>query len=199
MSADPRSRAQRRRDTEHRLTHDVDVWVASASADGAPYLVPLSFDWDGEALLVATPTDSPTGRNLAATRAVRLGLGHTRDVSMIEGEVEVLEIDALPQERGDRFAARTGFDPRALATPYRWFRISPRRIQAWREVNELPDRELMRNGRWLVWRLGRALRVAGAQRLSISGVACAAIRRRVHCCSTCDSQSRRCLSSPARI
>ena len=96
---DPRSRAERRRDTEHRLTHDIDVWVASASADGAPYLVPLSFDWDGEALLVATPTDSPTGRNLAATRAVRLALGHTRDVSMIEGDVEVLEIDALPQER----------------------------------------------------------------------------------------------------
>jgi hypothetical protein len=23
-------------------------------------------------------------------------------------------------------------------------------IQAWREVNELPDRELMRDGRWLV-------------------------------------------------
>jgi len=42
MSADPHSRAQRRRDTEHRPT---------------------------------------------------------RDVSMIEGEVEVLEIDALPQER----------------------------------------------------------------------------------------------------
>jgi hypothetical protein len=70
------------------VSADVDVWVASASADGAPYLVPLSFDWDGEALLVATP--------------------------------------------------------------YRWFRISPRRIQAWREVNELPDRELMRDGRWLV-------------------------------------------------
>ena len=58
MSADPRSRAQRRRNTEHRLNHDVDVWVASASADGASYLVPLSFDWDGEALLMATPTDT---------------------------------------------------------------------------------------------------------------------------------------------
>jgi Pyridoxamine 5'-phosphate oxidase len=150
MSAEPRSRAERRRDTEHRLTHDVDVWVASASADGAPYLVPLSFDWDGETLLVATPAYSPTGRNLAAGRTVRLGLGLTRDVSMIEGDVEVLEIDALPRERGDRFAAHTGFDPRALATPYRWFRISPRRIQAWREVNETPDRELMRGGRWLV-------------------------------------------------
>jgi hypothetical protein len=149
MSVGPRSRVQRRRDTEHRLTHDVDIWVASASMDGGPYLVPLSFDWDGEALLMATPTDSPTGRNLAATRAVRLGMGPTRDVSMIEGEVEVLEIDALPREQGDRFAARAGFDPRALATPYRWFRISPRRIQAWREENELSDRELMRDGRWL--------------------------------------------------
>ncbi len=150
MSADPRSRPQRRRDTEHRLAHDVDVWVASASADGAPYLVPLSFDWDGEALLVATPTNSPTGRNLAASGTVRLGLGHTRDVALIEGAVAVLEIDALSRERGDRFAAHAGFDPRALTTRYRWFRVSPRRIQAWREVNEMPDRELMRDGRWLV-------------------------------------------------
>ena len=47
---------------------------------------------------------------------------------VIEGEVEVLEIDALPQERGDRFVAHTGFGPRALVTPYRWFCISPRRI-----------------------------------------------------------------------
>ena len=75
----PRSRPQRRRDTEHRLTHDIDVWVASASADGAPYLVPLS---------------------------------------------------------------------------------SPRRIQAWREVNELPDRELMRDGRWLCWSDASAGRAA---------------------------------------
>jgi hypothetical protein len=150
MTAAPRSRALRRRDTEHRLTHDVDVWVASASEDGTPYLVPLSFDWDGEALLIATPANSPTGRNLAATRVVRVGLGLTRDVSMIEGDVEVIEMGELSQERGDRFAARTGFDPRELATPYRWFRIYPRRIQAWREVDELPDRELMRASSWLV-------------------------------------------------
>jgi pyridoxamine 5'-phosphate oxidase-like protein len=145
----PRSGAQRRRDTEHRLANDVDLWVASASEDGAPYLVPLSFDWDGEAVLLATPANSPTGRNLAATRIARLGLGETRDVSMILGDVEVLEIDALPREQGDRFAARAGFDPRPL-TAYRWFRVTPRRIQAWREVDELADRELMRDGRWLV-------------------------------------------------
>ncbi|MFD0883442.1 pyridoxamine 5'-phosphate oxidase family protein [Streptosporangium algeriense] len=150
MNDAPRSRLQRRHDTEHRLTHDVDLWVASASADGVPYMVPLSFDWDGAALLLSTPAGSPTGRNLAATRTVRLGLGHTRDVIMIEGEVEVLGIDALSPELGDRFAARTGFDPRESAGPYRWFRVSPRHIQAWREVNELRDRDLMRDGRWLV-------------------------------------------------
>jgi hypothetical protein len=149
MDSEPRSRAQRRRDTEHRLAHDVDLWVATASADGTPYLVPLSFDWDGETLLLATPADSPTGRNLAAGGIARLGLGETRDVTMIDGTVEVLELDALPPEVGDRFAARTGFDPRTLATPYRWYRVTPRRIQAWREANELAGRELMRDGRWL--------------------------------------------------
>lgn len=146
--AEPRSRAQRRRDTEHRLAHDIDLWVASANQQGEPYLIPLSFDWDGRTILLATPADSVTGRNLAATETARIGLGETRDVTMIDGDVEVLPIDALSQEEGDRFAARAGFDPRPLAN-YRWYRITPRRIQAWREVNELEGRELMRDGRWL--------------------------------------------------
>ena len=144
----PRSRAQRRDDVLAKLQCDVDAWVASGGE--RPYLVPLSFLWDGEALLFATPTDSPTGRNLAATRLVRVGLGQTRDVVMIDGNVEVLAIDALPRELGDRFAAHAGFDPRPLAASYHWFRVIPRRIQAWREENELVGRELMRDGRWLV-------------------------------------------------
>jgi hypothetical protein len=148
--APPRSPEQRRRDTERRLTRDVDLWVATASTDGRPYLVPLSFEWDGGTLLLATAADSVTGRNLVANRSVRLGLGETRDVVVIDGELEVLGIDELPPERGDRFAAHTGFDPRALPTPYRWFVVTPQRIQAWREVDELPDRELMRDGRWSV-------------------------------------------------
>jgi pyridoxamine 5'-phosphate oxidase-like protein len=146
----PRSRARRRRDTEHRLAHDVDLWVASASVAGAPHLVPLSFDWEDGRLLTATPTDSVTGRNLAASRIVRLGLGDVRDVTMIEGDVEVVELDQLDEDRADRFVRRTDFEPRTLPTPYRWFLVTPRRIQAWREVNEMADRELMRDGHWLV-------------------------------------------------
>jgi hypothetical protein len=144
-----RSRAERRRDTQRRLDHDVDLWLATASPGGAPYLVPLSFDWDGEALLVATPAASPTGKNLAATAATRLALGDTRDVTMIDGDVEVIELEALPAELGDRFAARTEFDPREEENAYLWFRIVPRRVQAWRGVDELKDRVLMRAGRWL--------------------------------------------------
>ena len=148
-SAGPRSREQRRRDAEQRLSADVDVWVATASPDGAPYLVPLSFDWDGAALLLATAVATPTARNLTAARSVRLGLGPTRDVVMIDGSVAALELDALPSDRGDAFAARTGFDPRGLTARYQWFRVTPHRIQAWREADEIAGRDLMRHGRWL--------------------------------------------------
>ena len=49
----------------------------------APYLVPLSFLWDGATLLIATPASARTGRNLQATGRVRVGIGPTRDVVLI--------------------------------------------------------------------------------------------------------------------
>jgi Pyridoxamine 5'-phosphate oxidase len=151
MTATARTQAQRKFDTLNRLEHDVDAWVSTAGGQGgAPYLVPLSFAWDGTTLLVATPASSPTGRNLRATGKVRLGIGTTRDVVLIEGTVQALAAAELPDEVGDAFAAKTGFDPRRLSNSYLFFRIHPLRIQAWREANELEGRDLMRNGEWLV-------------------------------------------------
>lgn len=151
MTPPPREPGQRRRDALDRLETDVDAWVATADpATGAPYMVPLSFLWDGTSLLVATASSSPTGRNLRATGRVRVGIGPTRDVVLIEGLSEAVPAEELPEEVGDAFAARTGFDPRRLTTPYEYFRIRPRRIQAWREANELAGRDLMRDGDWLV-------------------------------------------------
>jgi nitroimidazol reductase NimA-like FMN-containing flavoprotein (pyridoxamine 5'-phosphate oxidase superfamily) len=151
MNPPARPAKQRKQDTLARLERDVDAWVASADpATGTPYLVPLSFLWDGETVLIATPAASPTSRNLRATGRVRLGVGLTRDVVLIEGTVEAVPAAELPDEVGDAFAAKTGFDPRRLRDPYLYFRIRPRRIQAWREVNELEGRELLRGGRWLV-------------------------------------------------
>lgn len=145
----PRSRAQRRQDVEHRLEHDVDVWVSTASVAGEPYLIPLSFDWDGVAVVLATPAASRTARNLAASPAVRLALGHTRDVVLVDGRAELLAMDARSGEDADRFAARAGFDPRDSEHEYRWIRVVPRRIQAWREVEELSGRDVYRDGAWL--------------------------------------------------
>lgn len=146
----PRDRAQRRRDVEARLATDVDVWVATASADGDPHLIPLSHHWDGETLLLATAADSPTGRNLARSGTVRLAAGHTRDVCLVEGTVQTLPMDAVDDARATAFAEHTGFDPRGLRTPYHWYLVTPQRVLAWREENELAGRELMRDGRWTV-------------------------------------------------
>ncbi|MGW0496267.1 pyridoxamine 5'-phosphate oxidase family protein [Streptomyces sp. NPDC003007] len=149
-SARVRSAEQRRKDTLHRLDHDVDAWVATADgATGTPYLVPLSFLWNGSYLLFATPASSPTGRNLAGSGRARVGIGPTRDVVLVEGTVETAQPGELTEQDAELFAARTGFDPRRLATPYLYFRVVPRRIQAWREADELEGRELMRDGRWL--------------------------------------------------
>jgi Pyridoxamine 5'-phosphate oxidase len=151
LTSPPRTPLQRKQDSLRRLEQDVDAWLATADpASGSPYLVPLSFLWDGQGLLVATPSASPTSRNLQATGKVRLGIGPTRDVVLIEGTVQPLAATELPDQVGDAFAAKTGFDPRQLTDPYLYFRIEPRRVQAWREANELAGRELMRDGHWLV-------------------------------------------------
>jgi nitroimidazol reductase NimA-like FMN-containing flavoprotein (pyridoxamine 5'-phosphate oxidase superfamily) len=148
MTPPPRNPRQRRRDALARLEQDVDAWVATADGGGTPYLVPLSFLWDGRTLLLATPASSPTGRNLQASGRVRLGVGPTRDLVLIEGTARELPAAEVPEEVGDAFAAKTGFDPRRLVTPYLYFHVHPRRLQAWREADELEGRELMRDGRW---------------------------------------------------
>ena len=141
----PRPRDQRIRDTRARLRHDVDAWFGTAGDDG-PHLVPLSFLWHDGALVIATEDGSPTARNLTASGQVRVGVGLTRDVVLIEATANVL--DSLDEATGDEFAEKTGFDPRQLDN-YTFYRLVPREVRAWREVDELAHRLLMRDGRWL--------------------------------------------------
>ncbi|MFG1681234.1 pyridoxamine 5'-phosphate oxidase family protein [Nonomuraea sp. NPDC049269] len=146
--APPRELEERLRDTRARLEADVNLWVATPGSAGV-HLIPLSYLWDGTAFLISTPSASVTGRNLLADGRVRLGLGPTRDVVVVDGTAEPVHLADLAPETGDAFAAKTGFDPRELDEPYQYFLIRPRRIQAWREANELRGRDLMRDGRWL--------------------------------------------------
>lgn len=146
----PRTPEQRLKDTLHRLETDTDLWVATADPEtGAPYLVPLSFLWNGDTLLISTPATSRTARALCATGQARLALGLTRDVVMIDATATPLSAADLPTDIGDSFASKTGFDPRGLTTRYLYFHLKPHRVQAWREENELEGRTLMRSTNWL--------------------------------------------------
>ncbi len=145
----PRSLDERKRDVQKRFENDVDTWVSTAGTDGVPYLVPLSFAWDGTHVVVSTVLTSPTARNLLAGGQVRLAFGATRDVVLVEGTAEAVDVADLGPGFGDVFAAKTGFDPRELTTPYQYFRIRPVKVQAWREVNELSGRTVMKEGTWL--------------------------------------------------
>jgi Pyridoxamine 5'-phosphate oxidase len=148
MAPPARSAQQRKQDTLDRLENDEDAWVASAGPGADVYLVPLSFLWDGQTITVATPESSPTARNLAATGKVRLSVGHTRDVVIVEGTVEAFTLETVPAGLADAFAAKR-WDARLSKPRYAFFRITPKLIQAWRQVNELNGRDLMWDGRWL--------------------------------------------------
>jgi len=149
--ADARTRAERIADTRALLARpELDAWVASWSADGGGHLVPLSAAWDGTHLILATEPAALTTRNLEQVPRARLGLGHTRDVVMIDAVVEQsTAADDAPAPIVDAYVTQSGWDPRATGVPFMVHVLTPVRIQAWREANEIEGRTLMRDGRWL--------------------------------------------------
>jgi len=149
VPAGPRSRGQRRADTLAKLAAPAaDVWVASA-AGSDPYLIPLSLAWLDERVVLALDAGSRTARNIVDGGVARLALGPTRDVVMIdvvlERAVPMAEAGAL----ADGYAAQADWDPRAAGGDYLYLVLRPRRVQAWREADEIAGRTLMRDGVWL--------------------------------------------------
>jgi hypothetical protein len=150
VPADPRDRETRKADALAMLTTPaIDVWVATASAAGAPYLVPLSLAWVDERVVIALEGASVTARNLTASESARLAVGPTRDVVMIDAVLERAVDAAADDPLGAAYAAQADWDPRGLPG-FVFLVLRPVRIQAWREANELAGRTLMRDGTWLV-------------------------------------------------
>ncbi|MEI7031289.1 pyridoxamine 5'-phosphate oxidase [Streptomyces pratensis] len=144
-----RSAEQRKRDVLDRLRRDDDAWVATASPGGVPTLVPLSFLWDDGTLVMATRRTNPTAVNVTPSGPIRITLGLTRDVVLIEGDATIVEGPDLPAATGDAFAAKFPWDPRHHSA-WVYLRIAPHTVRAWRETNELAGRDLMLGGTWLV-------------------------------------------------
>jgi hypothetical protein len=149
MPAPPRPAAERIADALSLLNSELDCWVASASADGDAYLIPLSHYWDGARLVLATPSDSRTVRDLQRAGRARVALAPTRDVVLIDASVEVFAPDAVDPAVADAFAARHNWEPRNERRPYSYLILTPQRIQSWRESNELAGRTIMRDGQWV--------------------------------------------------
>ena len=146
----PRSPQQRKRDLLARLEKEMDIWVATADADGLPCLVPLWFVWDGDSVWLATRPTTPTGRNLRDDGRTRLALGDTLDVVLIDGRAQMYGADEVPAAAAEAFLAKTGWDPRADEAPYVYFRVRPHAVQARNGEHEMPGRHLMRDGVWVV-------------------------------------------------
>jgi hypothetical protein len=151
----PRSAARRKADTLDLLRAPAaDVWVATASVDGAtarPHLVPVSLAWlDDERVASAIGDSSRTARDLRAQPAARLAVGPTRDVVMIDAVAEEEHpVADAPAALTEQYLHQADWDPRA-SSGYVFFVLRPLRIQAWREADEIAGRTLMRDGRWLV-------------------------------------------------
>jgi hypothetical protein len=146
--APARSTAERVRHAQARLATDVDLWVASASAAGEPYLVPLSYLWRDGRIVMATAESSATVRNLRSLGRVRLALDGLRDVVLIDGDVTFPAAADVEPAVVEAYVAHAGWDPRQDPATA-WLVVIPTRVRCWREVNELPGREVMRDGAWL--------------------------------------------------
>jgi hypothetical protein len=146
----PRTRTQRKADVLAKLRAQVaDTWVATADGD-APHLVPLTMAWFDDRIVLATDQGTPTARNIVANGRARLALGHTRDVVMIDARWERTVPVAHSAAVGDAYAEQNDWDPRTAGDTYVFLILRPDRIQAWREVDEIPDRTVMHDGTWLI-------------------------------------------------
>jgi Pyridoxamine 5'-phosphate oxidase len=129
---------------------DANVWVASASPSGAVHLVPVSHTWNGNQIVLATEPGSRTVANVAADPRVRLALGDTRDVVMIDAVLaETVPESQAPAALADGYAAQAGWDPRTDGGDYVYLVLAPERIQVWREAEDLAGRTVMRSGAWV--------------------------------------------------
>ncbi len=150
MADAPRTRSERKADVLKKLNAKVvDTWVAT-SDDSGPYLVPLTMAWFEGRIVLATDQSAPTARNIITQGKARLALGHTRDVVMIDARLERTVPVARADAVGSAYAAQNDWDPRTAGDTYIFLILVPDRIQAWREVNEIPDRTVMRGGAWLI-------------------------------------------------
>jgi hypothetical protein len=143
-----RTVAQRKSAALQRLESEANVWVATASQEGVPHLVPLSLAWDGTSILVATPTESATVRNALGSGRVRVTLDSADDVVIFDTDATISDFATADEATRQNYIDRVGWDPSDEPGAWSLVVLTSRRIQAWNGVGEIDGRTIMRDGAW---------------------------------------------------
>ncbi len=115
---------------------------------GIPHMVPLSLAWVNNAIVVSTPTDTPTVRNAAASGQVRATLDSADDVVIVDADVRIEDFDRAQPSTIEMYISRVGWDPRNNPGSWSLLTLTPRQIQSWNSVEEISGRTIMRDGAW---------------------------------------------------
>jgi hypothetical protein len=145
-----RTTEERRSDVIAALGRNADLWLATASPSGQPHLIAVSAWWDGSQVVVATTGSSRSARNLEATGEGRLALGSPDDVVVIDvRSAPGIAVEEADPSLATGFVSAVGWNPAEVGRAWKFFRLEPVRIQAYRGYDELAGRDVMVDSKWL--------------------------------------------------
>lgn len=145
-----RTVAERKAAVMKALEANDHMWLATADSGGRPQLIAVATLWDGTDLVIATRVETKTARNLAESGQAKLSHGTPEDVILIDAQLEnSAPADSSEVEVARRFEKANGWNPQEEGDDWGFYRLRPRRIQAYRGYGELEGRDVMKDGRWL--------------------------------------------------
>lgn len=144
-----RSTAERASHTLARLETEANIWLATATSDGDPHLVPLSLAWFAGTIIVATPSNTRTARNAIANGQGRATLDSADDVAIFDVEIDAIDYDTADPSLTDAYTSRVGWDPGAEDGDWTLLILTITRGQAWNGPGEIAGRTIIRDGAWL--------------------------------------------------
>lgn len=75
--------------------------LAYVATDGTPRAIPIAFTWNGEQIVMCTPTNAPKLPALRANPSVALTIDtevHPPTILLLRGRAELDEVDGIPEE-----------------------------------------------------------------------------------------------------
>jgi PPOX class probable F420-dependent enzyme len=131
---------------DQRLRTEPIIWLTTASASGAPHMVPMWFLWDGSVVLLFSLPNTRKLRDIAANPAVVLALepaDQGYDVVIVEGKATLLG-DPIITGLMPEFVTKYADVPRRWP-PAKWaekftqaIRVAPTKLTAWKTRPGVP-------------------------------------------------------------